>query len=130
MTSIFDEFLPGFARGFDVPVANARPSVDVIEEDDKIVLRADMPGMEKDDIKVVVHDRLLTIEGKREEVNKVESPGYQRSERFMGTFARSFRLPAWADGAKLAAEYRNGVLAVTIPKTETARPKPVEIKIG
>lgn len=127
---VFDEFFPGFFRDVDLPVMNISPSVDVIEEEDRVVLKADMPGMEKDNVRVVVHDGLLSIEGKREEKHEEKHRGYQRSERFMGSFQRSFNLPVWADGSRVSADYKNGVLTVTIPKTEQARPKEIEINVG
>ena len=131
LSRVFDEFWPGFTREFQSPVFNIRPSVDIIEEQDKVVLKADMPGLEKNDVRVVVHDGLLTIEGKRQEQNEENDSkrGFARVERFMGTFSRSFNLPAWADGSQVQADYKNGVLTVTIPKTEKARPKEIEIKI-
>jgi len=101
-----------------------------VEQDDAVVLHADMPGMERSDIKVVVHDGLLTITGERNEAHDEKRKGFARSERFMGKFTRSFNLPAWADGGKVAADYKNGVLTVTIPKSDAARPKEIEIAVG
>ena len=132
LSRVFDEFWPGFTREFQAPVFNIRPSVDIIEEEGKVVLKADMPGLEKNDVRVVVHDGLLTIEGKRQEQAEENDTkrGFTRVERFMGTFSRSFNLPAWADGSQVQADYKNGVLTVTIPKTEKARPKEIEIKVA
>lgn len=131
MSSIFDEFFnqSPLAAG-DLPILNIRPSVDIIEEDDKIMLKADMPGLEKNDIKVVVNEGLLTITGSRNDTREENKKGYRRTERFMGTFARSFNLPKWADGSRVEADYKNGVLTLTIPKTEASRPKEIEVKIG
>lgn len=131
ISSIFDEFFSNSPLGnFDLPIVNIRPSVDIMEEDDKVTLKADMPGLDKNDIKVVVSDGLLTIEGNRNESREEKGRGFARTERFMGTFSRSFNLPAWADGSKVSADYKNGVLTVTIPKTEQARPKQIEVKVG
>lgn len=130
MNRVFDEFFPGFYTHLDSRAAVARPSVDVVEEEDRMVLKADLPGMEKKDIKVIVHDGLLSIEGSRNDVHEENGRGFTRSERTMGTFTRSFNLPGWADGSKLTADYKNGVLTVTIPKSENARPKEVEIQVG
>jgi len=106
-----------------------RPAVDVVEEQNRVVLKADMPGLEKGDVKVVVHDGLLSIEGSRKETHHEKGQGFTRSERFTGTFSRTFNLPSWADAARISANYNNGVLEVVIPKTENARPKEIEIKI-
>lgn len=130
MSSVFDEFLPGFMRHWDIPTVAVRPAVDVVEEEDRVIVRADMPGLEKGDVKVVVHDGMLSIEGSRKEERDEKKQGFNRSERFIGTFSRSFNLPSWADSAKISANYKNGVLEVVIPKTETSRPKEIEIKIS
>ena len=130
LNRVFDDFFPGFFMRDDAPVADFRPSVDIVEREDKIVLKADMPGLEKGDIKVVVDDGLLTIEGKREEARKEDDKGFVRNERFVGTFSRSFNLPKWADASKIAANYKNGVLEVSIPKAEEARPRKIEIKVA
>jgi HSP20 family protein len=130
INQVFDDFLPGFFARVNTPTVNFRPSVDIVEQEDKILVKADMPGLEKGNIKVTVDDGLLTIEGTRNETRKESDKGYVRSERFIGTFSRSFNLPAWADSAKIAADYKNGVLEVTIPKTEAAKPKEIDIKIS
>jgi HSP20 family protein len=131
INQVFDDFLPGFfGRSESTPTVNFRPSVDIVEQEDKILLRADMPGLDKGNIKVTVDDGLLTIEGTRNETRKETDKGYVRNERFVGTFSRSFNLPAWADAAKIGADYKNGVLEVTIPKTEAAKPKEIDIKVS
>jgi len=130
ISKVFDEFFPGFAGSGEMPTVTFRPSVDIVEHEDHVLIKADMPGLEKSDIKVVVNDGLLTIEGSRKEEHNETSKGFMRSERFVGNFARSFNLPAWADASKIDANYKNGVLEVTIPKTEKARPKEIDIKIS
>lgn len=131
MSSLFDELLSKSSlANTELPVLNIRPSVDIVEEDDKITLKADMPGLDKNDIKVVVNDGLLTITGNRSETREENKGGYKCSERFMGTFARSFNLPKWTDGSKVEADYKNGVLTLTIPKTEAARPREIEVNVG
>jgi HSP20 family protein len=128
---VFDDFFPAMFVNSEAPTVTFRPTVDIVEQDDKVIVKADMPGLEKGDVKVVVNDGLLTIEGSRRESRDEKQKGRRvRCERFAGTFTRSFNLPAWADASKLEANYKNGVLEVTIPKTETACPKEVEIKIG
>ena len=130
INQVFDDFLPGFFARVNTPAVNFRPSVDIVEQENQILVKADMPGLDKGNIKVTVDDGLLTIEGTRNETRKESDKGYVRSERFIGTFSRSFNLPVWADAAKIAADYKNGVLNVTIPKTEAAKPKEIDIKIS
>ena len=130
MNQVFDDFIPGFFARTDVPTVSFRPSVDIVEQENQILVKADMPGLDKGNIKVTVNDGLLTIEGTRNETRKESDKGCVRSERFIGTFSRSFNLPAWADASKISADYKNGVLEVTIPKTEAAKPKEIDIKIG
>lgn len=130
LNRVFDDFFPGFFGNSELPTVTFRPTVDIVEQEDKVIVKADMPGLDKGDVKVVVNDGLLTIEGTRKEARDESKKGFVRCERFVGTFSRSFNLPAWADASKLSANYKNGVLEVTIPKTEAARPKEVEIKIG
>ena len=130
INQVFDDFIPGFFGRTDTPTVNFRPSVDIVEQEHQIIVKADMPGLEKGNIKVTVDDGLLTIEGTRNETRKETDKGYVRNERFVGTFSRSFNLPAWADASKIAADYKNGVLEVTIPKTEAAKPKEIDIKVS
>lgn len=128
---MFGEFFPAtdFAS-MEVPTVSIRPKVDILAEDDRILLKADMPGLEKGDIKVTVEDGTLAISGSRTEKREENGESYTRSERFKGTFRRAFTLPAWADGAAVKADYKNGVLTVVIPKTEEAKPREIEIKVG
>ncbi|MBD3298775.1 MAG: Hsp20 family protein [candidate division Zixibacteria bacterium] len=130
ISKVFDEFFPGAFGNEGTPTVTWRPQVDILEHDDQVLIRADMPGLEKSNIKVIVNDGLLTIEGTRKEEHDEKSKGFVRTERFVGNFARSFNLPAWADATKIDANYKNGVLEVTVPKTEKARPKEVDIKVS
>ena len=129
VSQMFDEFLPGFFAGSDRPTVNFRPSVDILEQEDKITLKADMPGLEKGNIKVAVDDGVLSIDGQREETRKETDKGYVRNERFTGKFSRSFTLPTWADAGNITADYKDGVLSIVIPKSESAKPKEIDIKI-
>lgn len=130
MAGIFDDFFSGSPlASAALPSLNIQPSVDIIEENDKVLLKADMPGLDKNDIKVVVDDGLLKVSGNRNETREEKDKGYRRTERFMGTFSRSFRLPSWADGSKVTADYKNGVLTITIPKSEAAKSKQVEVNV-
>ncbi len=128
--SVFENFFPTVFGDCERPTVTARPSVDVIEEEDRILLKADMPGMEKGTVKVTVNDGVLAITGTRSEEREVESQSFTRTERYVGSFSRRFTLPQWADGSKIEADYTNGVLTVTIPKAEEARPRAIDVKIA
>ena len=93
-------------------------------------IRAEVPGVEKQDINVSVQDGVLLIAGHRQQGKEEQGHRYHRTERLYGSFARSFRLPDSIDEQKLTAEFRNGVLTVHLPKSERATPKSIDIKVS
>ena len=104
------------------------PAVDITEDKDKYVVRAELPGMRKEDISVSLDGNTLTISGERkQEEEKKERESY-RSERFFGRFQRSVTLPAQVQANKIEANYKDGVLTVTLPKSEEAKRKQIEVK--
>ena len=103
------------------------PAVDVAEENDKILVRVEVPGMEQKDLRINYEDGLLTVSGERAFERKDER-NYHRIERAYGTFTRSFSLPPSIDGGAIAANYRNGILEIEIPKKEESKPRQIEIK--
>ncbi len=104
------------------------PPVDIYETADRqIVLKAELPGLERSDIDLTVENSTLTIRGERKRDGAVPEDRYHRVERAYGGFTRSFTLPATIDGAKVRAEYRDGVLTVTLPTREEARPRQIEV---
>ena len=104
------------------------PPVDIFETQDQLVLRAEVPGVQKEDMDVRIEDGVLTLRGERKQVTEVKEECALRMERVYGAFTRSFSLPTTVDAAKVAAVYKDGVLEVTVPKAESAKPKRVEIK--
>ncbi|MDY7034372.1 MAG: Hsp20/alpha crystallin family protein [Thermodesulfobacteriota bacterium] len=104
------------------------PSVDISETDKDIKLKAELPGIDKGDVKLEVRDGLLIIKGEKKTENKVEKKGYYRKESHYGSFERSFRLPEYADSEKTQAELKKGVLDITIPKIEEGESKKIEIQ--
>ena len=102
---------------------------DLYETPEAFKITADLPGMEKDNIRVVVEDNLLTISGKRKEEPK-DDAHMVWSERRSGSFSRSFRLADNIDTAHVSADYTNGILTITLPKKEEAKPREVEIKVN
>jgi HSP20 family protein len=103
------------------------PSVDIYETENELILKADLPDVKLEDIEVRVENQTLTLKGERK-FEKDESVGHHRIERNYGSFERSFTLPASVDAEKVAAEYKNGVLTVKLPKKEAAKPRQVKIE--
>jgi HSP20 family protein len=105
------------------------PAVDVAEETDKILVRVEVPGMKQEDLKVNYEDGLLSVSGERQ-FERNESRNYHRIERTYGSFVRTFSLPRSVDAGKIAANYRDGILEIEIPKLEEAKPKQIAINVG
>ncbi len=105
------------------------PRVDVLEREGQVVVRADLPGMSKDDIKVEVSDGLLTIQGERKNEKKEEREGYCYSECSYGSFYRAVPLPEGAEASKATADFRNGVLEVTVPALSSPQPKARRVEV-
>jgi HSP20 family protein len=103
------------------------PAVDLFERDDSLVLKADLPGLAEEDVKIELHDNVLTISGERQADFEEKQNGYYRIERAFGGFSRSLTLPEGVDADKIAASFRNGVLEVRIPKPEQKQPRRIEI---
>jgi len=111
-------------------VAEWAPVVDIVEDDNEYLIKAELPEVKKEDVKVTVQDDVLTISGERMFEKEEKGRKYHRMERAYGSFARSFTLPEDADGEKVAAEFKDDVLKVHLPKSEQAKPKSIEVKIG
>lgn len=105
------------------------PAVDIIDEKDDIRVRADLPGMKKEEIEVSVNNDTLSIKGEKREEKEIKEKDYVRSERYYGAFHRSFTLPAGVDSQKVNAAYKDGVLEITLPKREDAKPKQIKVDI-
>jgi len=103
------------------------PSVDLYEMDDNFVIKAELPGVEKDNIAIDVKDRVLTLSGERSHDNEVKEENYYRRERSYGKFQRAFTLPADVESDKIKAEYKDGVLKIEVPKPEEVKPKQITI---
>lgn len=105
------------------------PSVDIAETDDEVVVSADLPGIHKEDIKVNVQNNVLTFSGERKQETKSEGSNYHRMERAYGFFSRSFTLPATVKADAIKAVYKDGVLRLTLPKVEEARPRQIAVEV-
>ncbi len=104
--------------------------MDITEDDKEYLIKAELPEVKKEDVKLTAHDDVLTITGERKYEKEEKGKKYHRVERAYGSFERSFTLPEDADAGKIAAEFKDGVLKVHLPKSEKARPKSIEVKIG
>src|SRR5210317_1867593 len=115
----------------ELSFADWAPSVDIEEEDDRYLIKADLPGVDKKDIDVKLENGVLSIRGEKQtEKETGKGTKRHRTERFHGTFARSFTLPDAVKAEKVDASYKDGVLSLTIPKAEEAKPKSINIKVS
>jgi len=105
------------------------PAVDIVETENDIVLRADLPGIDPRDVDIQVENGTLTLKGERKFESDVKEDDYRRVERVYGSFLRSFALPSTVDADKVEAEYRNGVLELKLPKRPEAKPKQIKVAV-
>ena len=126
-----DDIDTWFDTGFftDLPERAWRPAIDIEEKDGNYMLRADLPGMKKKDIHVELKDGYLTLRGERKDEHEDNKEGYHRVERTFGSFERTFRVPKGVTDKDIHAQYRDGVLELTIPTPKLEEPKTVEVKI-
>lgn len=106
------------------------PAVDLVEEKDHLMLKADLPGLTKDDVNVTVQDNHLTIKGEKKREAETKDANLYLSERVYGRFTRTIELPSTVDAKKIEARFKDGVLQITLPKTEEAKPKQIEVKVN
>jgi HSP20 family protein len=106
------------------------PALDVVVEKDNVLVKADLPGLGKDDISVTLQDNHLTIKGEKKHEVEQKEANYFLSERVHGSFTRTIELPVAVDAARIEARFKDGVLHVTLPKTEQAKPKQIEVKVS
>lgn len=105
------------------------PAVDIVETEDALTLKADLPDVKTEDLDIRVENGTLTLSGSRKFEKDTTVKGYHRIERSYGDFVRSFALPPTVENDKVGAEYKNGVLTITLPKKETAKPRQVKVEI-
>jgi HSP20 family protein len=124
-------FEDAFTRMLSEPRGNRpwSPAVDIFETENELVLKADLPDVEQKDIDVRIENQTLTIEGERKFTTEEAGKGYHRIERGYGHFTRSFAVPQTFETEKIAAAYKNGVLTVTLPKREAAKPKQIKVQV-
>lgn len=104
------------------------PAVDIFEQGDDLILRAEVTGVKADDLDVKVDGNVLTLRGQRKREESIAEENYHRVERHYGAFTRSFTLPSSVDGSAIKARYQDGILEVVLPKAEEAKPRRIEVK--
>jgi HSP20 family protein len=138
MDDIFNKMMPGLMRSgqrFGVGeggrmVVEWSPSADISETDKEYLIRAELPGVKKEDVKVAIEQGMITVSGERKQQKEDKSEKYHRVEIFQGTFSRAFTLPEDVDQAAIRCESREGVLTVHLPKQAQKKSTPIEIKVS
>ena len=126
MNRLFDTSMRRGRRTFD---SEYIAPCDIYEEKDKLVVCMDLPGLRKDDVSVTLQEGVLTVKGERK-LQAAKDATYYTQERISGTFTRTVQLPVAVDAGKIDAHFRDGVLEIAMPKTEEAKPKQIEVKVG
>lgn len=129
LDSLFEAPLSAFSAGSQL-LSGWTPALDVFEDKDNVIVKAELPGMKKDEIEVSLHDGVLSISGDRKNESKFEDAEVYRAERFVGRFQRSVSLPTPVASDKVLAQYKDGILTITLPKTEEAKPKQIDVKVA
>ena len=129
MNKLFDEKLDKFSGEGTLQERIWEPLVDIYEEEDKFVIKAEIPDVDKKDIDITIEDNVLTIKGEKKFEKEEKKENYLRAERFYGTFRRSFTLPASVEKDKIKAKLDKGVLTIEIPKKEETKPKKISIDV-
>ena len=114
----------------EITLPDWTPLADITEDEKEYLIKAELPEMKREDVKVTVENGVLTISGERKFEKEEKKRKYHRVERGYGTFMRSFTLPDDADASKVKAEFKNGLLTVRVPKSEQAKPKQIEVNVA
>lgn len=127
---LFDNFFHGDVQADDSLFSSVwAPAVDIAEQDDQYVVKIELPGVNKDDVKITLESNILTIRGEKKQEKEIKEDNYHRMERSYGSFQRSFTLPATVKSDKIDASFKDGILTVSLPKAEEAKPKRIDIKV-
>lgn len=127
MNRLFDGFFSRVPSRFD---SDWSPNVDVSETKDDIVVKAEVPGLGKEDIKITLQDNVLTLKGEKKQEKEEKDTNFYGMERSYGSFTRSFNLPTLVLADKIKASYKDGVLNITLPKAEEVKPKQIPIEVS
>jgi HSP20 family protein len=127
---LFDDSLLRKYYDGDVFQGSWAPAIDMYETEESVVIKAELPGVSKKDIDIEVKENVLTLKGERTKDEEIKEENYHRVERYHGTFQRRFTLPAHVDSEKVKAKFTDGLLEITLPKVEAAKPKKIEVETG
>lgn len=132
LAEIHDEINRAFGASWRRQAGEAvfSPAIDVVVEKDNVIVKADLPGLTKDDVSVTLQDNYLTITGEKKHESEQKEANYFLSERVYGSFTRTVELPLPVDAKKIEARFKDGTLQVTLPKSEEAKPKQIEVKVS
>jgi len=129
MNRLFEQTLSRSRGDEAVSATTWTPAVDIYETSDTIVMKAELPGVTREDIQIQINENTLTLKGERRFARDVQEESYLRIERAYGSFHRSFSLPASIQQEKIRALFKDGVLELTLPKAENSKPKPISIEV-
>ena len=130
MDNLFEDSISRMrGTGENISYSTWSPAVDIYETSDNLVIKAEIPGADKDDISVEIKNSALYLKGERKLEKDVKEENYHRMERSYGSFHRTFALPTTVNQEKIKANFKNGVLEITIPKVEKAKPKPITVDV-
>jgi HSP20 family protein len=127
MNRMFDDAGRGWRNDEPAATTTWSPSVDIFETEGEIVVKAELPGMDRKDITLHLENNVLTLRGERKFEKETKDENYHRIERSYGNFSRSFSIPATVDPERIRADYKDGVLSIALPKKEQAKPKQINI---
>jgi len=130
MNRLFDNlFQPENADDFPLAASAWSPAVDIAESDAAFVVKMELPGVAKEDVRITMEQNILTVKGEKKQEKESKTPDYHRVERSYGSFQRSFTLPSTVTADRVDASFRDGILSITLPKAEASRPKEIEVKV-
>ena len=130
MNRLFDVSQPGFGGREDRLLGVWSPPLDVFQDKDHVFVKCELPGMKKEDIQISLHENTLTVSGERKQEREVREGDSYRSERFFGRFHRSVTLPVSVQTDHVTAQYKDGILNISLAKAEDAKPKHIEVQVA
>jgi len=128
MNRMFDGFFRS-NQDEDYTLSSWTPAVDIAEHDDEYNVKVELPGVNKEDVKITLENNILTIRGEKKQEKETKKENYHRVERSYGSFQRSFTLPTTVKSDRIDAVYKDGILSISLPKAEEAKPKQIEVKV-
>ncbi|HTX98863.1 MAG TPA: Hsp20/alpha crystallin family protein [Bacteroidota bacterium] len=126
---MFENFFRGGLEDTDLMTSSWTPAVDLAETADEYLAKVELPGVDKNGIKITMENNVLTIRGEKSQEKKEKDVNFHRVERFYGSFQRSFELPGTVKNEKIEAEFKDGILTIRMPKAEEAKSKQIDVKV-